>query len=140
MTEIEAITFGHQHLYTGKLDLELLCDDTFVVSHDHRRVKREWRGKLLTGTFAKARLALSSAGFPNVPPLGELVPGEGVSVIRWLSEAQWQRAVVKDEWTVFSDFIKVTSTILTVLDSNLARMPPGETTPVIEHHLVEVPG
>jgi hypothetical protein len=124
----------------GRLELELLEDDTFVASHDHRRVKREWRGKLSSGTFAKARDALAHAGFPNVPPLGELVPGEGISVIRWLSCGEWTRALVKDDWTLFSDFIKVTSTILTVLDSNLARMPPGETTPVIEQHLVETCG
>jgi len=137
---IQAITFGKQHLYTGKLDLQLFEDDTFVAAHDHRRVKREWRGKLSSGTFGKGRDALARAGFPNVPPLGQLVPGEGIYAIRWLSGSEWTRALVKDDWTLFSDFIKVTSTILTVLDSNLARMPTGETTPVVEQHLVEIPG
>jgi len=132
---IDRITFGNQQLYTGRLDLQLNVDDTFIASHDFRRVRREWRGRLVAGTFARAHNGLANAGFPDAPPLGQLVPDEGVSTIRWRCDGRWQRALIKDESDVFSDFIAITSTILSVLDQALAQMPPGVTTPVIELHL-----
>jgi len=133
---IDRITFDTQHLHTGRLELQLQVDDTFFASHDFRRVRREWRGHLLAGTFVGARDGLANAGFPNAPPLGHLVPDESLSTIRWRCDGMFQRALVKNASSVFSDFITITSTILTVLDHALARMPPGFTTPVVEHQLV----
>ena len=140
---IEALTYadGSPHSpYFGRIELELLSNEQFAASYQHRALKSEWRGKLAAGTFAKACAALASSGFPNVPPLGDLVPGEHPLSLGWLSDGAWQRAKVKENASGFSKIIIVASSILSVLDSRLARMPPGETTPVIEHHLVEVPG
>jgi hypothetical protein len=75
-----------------------------------------------------------------VPPLGELVAGESPLELGWLVDGTWHRGKVKEESNTFSNIIIIASTILSVLDSNLAGMPSGETTPVIEQHLVEPTG
>lgn len=126
--------------YFGRVELEVLADERFVASYQHRAAKREWRGTLEPGTFAKAREALARTGFPEVPPLGDLVPGESPRLLGWRSDGTWLTAKIKENATPYAQFIALTSTILAVLDSKLAAMPPGETSPVIEHHLVEVGG
>ena len=126
--------------YLGRIELEVLADERFIASYQHRTAKRLWHGALEPGTFARARDVLASAGFPEVPPLGELVPGESPRLLGWRSDGTWLTAKVRENAPAYTLFIVLTSTILTVLDSKLAGMPPGQTSPVIEHHLVEVGG
>ncbi|HEY0250238.1 MAG TPA: hypothetical protein VGC41_01885, partial [Kofleriaceae bacterium] len=65
----------------------------------------------------------------------ELAPGQSPLELGWLRDGMWERGVTLDE-NKFWKISTIASTILSVLDANLARMPPGESTPVIEHHAV----
>src|ERR1700759_4777675 len=105
MMAIEAISYANgspNSPYFGRVELQFLADEQFTASYQHRTLKREWHGRLAPGTFAKACNALASTGFPNVPPLGELVPGEHPLSLGWLSDGTWQRAKVKEDANAFS--------------------------------------
>jgi len=137
---IEAVSFcsGDPHdPYRGRTALQISTDERFVASYRHRQVVTLWGGRVAIGTFAKACDALSAAGFPEVQPVRELVPGQYPLELGWLRDGRWVRGETL-EADKFTSFIIVTSTILSVLDSNLARMPPGETTPVVEQRHVDV--
>jgi len=126
--------------YLGRIALQWFSDERFIASYHHRALRSEWHGHLRPGSFLKVYTALLAAGFPNVPPLGELVAGESPLELGWLVDGTWHRVEVKEESTTFSNVITIASTILSVLDPNLAGMPSGETTPIIEQHLVQAPG
>jgi hypothetical protein len=136
---IDAVTYAYGsqgNPYLGRIELQLYADERFVASYRHRDLASQWNGHLLAGTFAKARDAMSSAGFPEVPRIIELAPGEDPLELGWLRDGVWERGSTMDR-NKFWKIRILASTVLSVLDSNLARVPPGETTPVIEHHRVE---
>jgi hypothetical protein len=137
---IEAVSYcsgGSHNPYRGRIALQIFEDERFVVSYRHRQVVKLWGGRLAAGTFAKASEALSRAGFPEVPPFQELVPGQYPLELGWLNDRRWERGETLER-DKFARFIILTSTILAVLDSDLARMPPGVTTPVIEQRRFEI--
>lgn len=132
--EIEALSYCRgtwQDPQHGRIALQIFNDERFVATYRHREVVHIWGGRLAAGTFARARQELSAAGFPELPPIDELAPGQHPMELGWLCDRRWQRAETLDRQR-FMRFIILTSTVLSVLDSDLARMPPGETTPVIE--------
>jgi len=139
--DIEAISYEYGspgNPYGGRIALQLFADERFVASYHHRNLVKRWEGRVTVGTFAIACDALSSAGIPDTPRLSGLAPGEYPLELGWLRDGNWQRGETTDD-TRYSKVEILASTILSVLDSNLARMPPGETTPVIEHRQVEAP-
>lgn len=122
--------------YSGRIALQIFDDERFVAAYRHRQDANLWGGRLTAGTFARACEMLASAGFPVVTPVHRLVPGQYPLELGWLRDRRWERGETL-ETDKFTPFIILTSTILSVLDSNLARMPPGETTPVIEQRRFE---
>jgi hypothetical protein len=131
---IEAVSYcsgTSNNPYRGRIALQIFDNERFVASYRHREVVDLWGGRLRPGTFTKACERLASAGFPEVPPVHELIPGEYPLELGWLVEHRWHRRETLDRHK-FTQFVILTSTILSVLDSNRARMPPGETSPVIE--------
>lgn len=124
---------GNPHSpYVGRVSLHLHYDERFEAAYEHRRTRTAWQGMLRQGTFSRACIALANAGFPSVPPLGELAPGEAPKEFAWYTDGAWQRGELRETDRRFAAFVIITSTILTVLDPKLARMPPGETTPVVD--------
>jgi len=131
---IEAISYCRgtsQDPNRGRIALQLFNDERFVVSYRHHEVVKIWGGRVAPGTFTRAFEALSAAGFPEVPRVPIPVPDESPIELGWLRDKWWQRSETLDRDQLAS-FIIVTSTILSELDSDFARMPAGETTPVIE--------
>lgn len=136
---IDAISYANGNPadpYFGRIELGLSANDRFVASYQHRTKRTQWEGALVTGTFARARDALTRAGFPSVVPFTHLIPGESPLELGWQRDGVWERGETVDD-SAFFHMNAIASTILCVLDSNLARMPPGENTPVIEHHRIE---
>lgn len=137
---IEAVSYcsGSSHdPYLGRIALQIFADERFVASYRHRQVVKLWGGQLAAGTFAKACEELSIARFPEVPPFHELIPGQYPLELGWLNDRRWERGETLDA-EQFTRFVRLTSTILAVLDPDLARMPPGETTPVTQQRRFEV--
>ena len=120
-----------QDPHHGRIALQIFNDERFVASHRRREIVNVWGGRLALGTFVKAHEMLSAAGFPEVSPIHERVPGEHPFELGWLCDRRWQRAETFERQR-FTGFIILASTVLSVLDSDLAHMPPGEMTPVIE--------
>jgi hypothetical protein len=124
-------------LYFGRVSLCLFQDERFAASYRHHETAHEWKGHLAPGTFAKACTALEEAGFVAGPHAFGLAPGEYPLELGWLRDDVWQRCEVRDaDRNRFFKIRVLASTILSVLDANLARMPPGETTPVTEQERV----
>ncbi len=139
--DIEAISYEYGspgNPYGGRIALQLFADDRFVASYHHRNLVKRWEGRVILGTFARASEVLSSTGIPEVHRLSGLAPGESPLELGWLRDGSWQRGETRDR-EKYVEIRILASSILSVLDSNLARMPPGQTTPVIEQHRVEIP-
>jgi len=136
---IEAVSYASGssgNPYLGRISLSLYADERFAASYAHRDLTSQWEGQLVTGTFAKACEALSSAGLPNLQPIVELAPGQDPLELGWVRSGAWERGETLDRNTFWKIRV-LASTILATLEANLARMPPGENTPVLNYHRVE---
>jgi hypothetical protein len=118
----------------GRVELEIASDDTFRARHETGRGLRSWRGRLVPGTFQRAVKEMTAGGFPNVKPLGPLPPGSAPRELGWDRGARNESVRLADDDRNFDQLDTIFSSILTVLDEALARLPPGVTSPVIEWH------
>ncbi len=122
-------------MYGGRVELQMFADEHFTASYVHHEKTNRWEGRVAPGTFAKACDALSGAGFPIVPQVIERAPGQYPLVFSWFRNGTWERGETLES-EMFSKFLILTSTVLALLDTELARMPPGETSPVLEQHSI----
>lgn len=135
MTDVVSYAYGTQgNPYLSRIELLLYVDERFVASYRHATSFPNG-SRVEPGTFAKACDALSSGGFPEMQRITELAPGQDPLELGWRRD-EWLRGSTL-EARKFLTIQVLASTILSVLDSNLARMPPGETTPVAEQHRVD---
>ncbi len=136
-SDISRITSAHGRVAAsrfGRVELEIAANDTFQARHETGRVRRSWIGRLANGTFQRAVREMTAAGFPKVKPLGPLPPGAAPRELSWDRPTGTESAHLADDDRGFDQLDMIFSSILTVLDQTLARMPPGATTPVIEWH------
>ena len=134
-SDISRITFAQGRVAAsrfGRIELEIASDDTFRARHETGRAWRSWRGRLVNGAFQRAVHEMTTAGFPNVKPLGPLPPGAAPRELSWDGRAGNESVRLADDDRHFDQLDMIFSSILTVLDQTLARMPPGMVTPVIE--------
>jgi hypothetical protein len=125
VTKIEYGDGNPGNRYVGRIALVLQHDEWFEASYQHRDQRRSWRGALVAGTFARAVGVLRACGFPRSEPLGNLVPGTSITDLGWEDNGAWQRIRYPDTAATYHPFVAIVSTIMSVLDGQLARMPPG---------------
>lgn len=118
--------------YVGRISLHMHDDERFEARYEHGERESSWRGTLRQGTFVRATEAMQTSGFPCVPPVGELAPGDAPIELAWCSDGIWVRCEMPTSETKFFGIRILTSSIIAALDERIARMPPGETTPVID--------
>lgn len=125
VTKIEYGDGNPNHRSVGRIGLVLHHDERFEASYQHRDQHRAWRGTLRAGTFAHAIAVLQACGFPRSEPFGNLAPGTSITDLGWEADGAWQRIRYPETTTTYDPFVVIVSTIMSVLDGQLARMPPG---------------
>ncbi len=131
-TQISFCNGSPSNPYSGRFELRLYADDRFEASYEHRKKRTSWRGTLVRGTFDRATAAVSDAGFPRVAPIAPVSSGSYPVELALETDGTWERIEIGEGDRTYVAISIIASSILSMLEPKIARMPPGQTTPIVD--------